>query len=506
MKTIAQILSFLKKFGVEKISSFHEKKSDYLIKNLCQNHLMVNQQDVFIAFKGKKYDGHQYVNDVLAKGIKLVLLEDISLINNNMLSFILKVPQLKSVSFELANWFYDEPSKKQHIIAVTGTNGKTSICYFLAQILTELSNKVGMLSTIGNGIFPRLLFSELTTLDNLRLQMNLKQFYNQGARIVVMEASSHAIDQNRIAKLNIETAIFSNLDIDHLDYHQTMENYFQAKLKLFTAPNINFCVINIDDIYGKRLFHYLTNQTKKNVFKFSLIDSSADCYMPIKSINKRGFIVDIFFQNKRKKDIIIPIIGMYNLSNLAATLCTLFINNYDFFKVLEIISYINTAKGRLEKIVSSTGKEALVLIDYAHTPDALAKTLKTVKLQINSNKGKLYCIFGCGGLRDRSKRPLMAKVAQKYADFVIVTEDNSRIEKVKDIINDIISGFDVNFSNFLVIEDRKQAIEYALKKSCFNDVILLAGKGHEHYLDKGNQRIYFCESEVVVNFWKNRYD
>ncbi|WP_440617234.1 UDP-N-acetylmuramoyl-L-alanyl-D-glutamate--2,6-diaminopimelate ligase [Cysteiniphilum sp. 6C5] len=501
MKTIAQIRTFLTEINTLKATDYQttDTVADLycLIENLYQDHRLVTKNDGFIALKGQVHDGHHYVKDLRAKGVKLILVEDLSLVDSADSPFVIEIQNLKSILSSLASWFYDYPSEQQSIFAVTGTNGKSSICHFLAQSLSTLNCKVGVLGTIGNGIFPTLTDSNLTTLDNLSLQRMLRTFHSQVVNTVAMEASSHAIDQKRIVNVNIQTAIFSNLDVDHLDYHQTMEAYFQAKRKLFLLPSVKKCVINIDNHYGRRLYYELIEEQEKQVFSFSLVNSQADCYMPIQSISSGGFVVDVFFKNNKALAITIPIIGEYNVSNIAAVVCALLVNDYLFADVLKTLPSLHNPKGRLEKLIHNGN--ALVVIDYAHTADALANALQAVRVQ---TKGKLYCVFGCGGSREHSKRPLMAKAAQDMADFVIVTEDNSRTDEIKDIVKDIISGFDDKFAEFIVIEDRKQAIEYALSKADVDDVILLAGKGHETYLDKNHQKIYFDERDVVLDFWR----
>lgn len=501
MKTIAQIRAFLIEINALKSTAYQtidlNKNPFFLIENLYQDHRLVTENDGFIALKGQVHDGHRYVNQLRAQGVQLILVEDIDLMDPKDVPFVIEIKNLKSILASLASWFYDYPSEQQSVFAVTGTNGKTSICHFLAQSLSRLNHKVGVLGTIGNGIFPTLEDSALTTLDNLSLQRILKNFYDQDADTVAMEASSHAISQQRILNVNIQTAMFSNLDIDHLDYHQTMEQYFQAKRQLFTLASVKKCVINLDNDYGRALYDELIEQQEKQVFSFSLIDSQADCYMPITSISPQGFVVDLFFKNSKALNITIPIMGEYNVSNIAAVVCALLANAYSFDDVITTLSGLYNPKGRLEKLIHD-GK-ALVVIDYAHTADALAKALQAVRVQ---TKGKLYCVFGCGGSREHSKRPLMAKAAQQYADFVIVTEDNSRTDDIKDIVQDIISGFDDEFTEFIVIEARKEAIEYALSIANAHDVILLAGKGHETYLDKHHQKTHFDEREVVLEFWR----
>lgn len=501
MKTIAQIRAFLTEINPSKLLSqqtaHFTNYAYFLIENLYQDHRLVTKNDGFIALRGQVHDGHRYVDALVAKGVKLILVEDISLIHPKDVPFVIEIAYLKSILADLASWFYDAPSAQQHIFAVTGTNGKSSICHFLAQGLSMLKHKVGVLGTIGNGIFPKLEDSALTTLDNLSVQKILKSFVAEGANMVAMEASSHAIIQQRILKVNIQTAIFSNLDVDHLDYHQTMEDYFQAKRQLFIRPSVKYCVINIDNDYGKCLYDELVKDKSKQTVSFSLIDKKADCYTPIKSISPQGFVVDVFFKDNKAQDMAIPIIGEYNISNIAAVLCTLLVNGYPFASVLATLACLHNSKGRLEQLIL-VGKP-LVVIDYAHTADALAKALQAVRVQ---TKGKLYCVFGCGGSREHSKRPLMAKAAEKYADFVIVTEDNSRTDDIKDIVQDITSGFNDGFANFIVIEERKQAIEYALSKANSEDVILLAGTGHETYIDKNHQKMHFDEREVVLDFWR----
>ncbi len=501
MKTIAQIKAFLSNLGangtLNRSATLSSGYAYHLIEHLYQDHRLVTEKGAFIALKGSVHDGHRYVGEAIAKGVKLVVVEDLNLIGQDALPFVLEIKGLTSILAELANWFYGNPSKDQQIFAVTGTNGKSSICHFLAHTLNQLTHKVGVLGTIGNGIFPKLSDSALTTLDNLSLQRILRFFHDNGVNTVAMEASSHAIVQQRITGVNIKTAIFSNLDIDHLDYHHTMENYFQAKCQLFILPSVHTCVINADDNYGKRLYDYLSKETTKTVLRFSLLDERADCYMPIRRIDLQGFEIDVYFQGKYQRNVMIPVIGEYNISNIGAMLCALFANGYDFNDVISTLAHLQNTKGRLEQL--SQPGEALVVIDYAHTADALAKALKSLRTQ---TQGKLYCVFGCGGARERTKRPLMAKVAQGYADFTIVTEDNSRTDPIDDIVKDILSGFDHNFDRFVVIKDRKKAIEYVLQQAGSKDVILLAGKGHETYLCKNNQKIHFDEREVVSNFWK----
>ncbi|WP_440682220.1 UDP-N-acetylmuramoyl-L-alanyl-D-glutamate--2,6-diaminopimelate ligase [Cysteiniphilum halobium] len=501
MKTIAQIRAFLTEINALKSRSYQttsfDKNAYFLIENLYQDHRLVTKNDGFIALKGQVHNGHQYVSDLLTQGVKLILVEDINLINPHDLPFVIEIRHMKSILSDLASWFYDYPSIHQDIFAVTGTNGKSSICHFLAQSLSTLNYKVGVLGTIGNGVFPKLEDSTLTTLDNLSLQRMLKDFYDEDANTIAMEASSHAISQQRILNVNIQTAIFSNLDVDHLDYHQTMEAYFHAKRQLFMLSSVKKCVINIDNGYGRRLYDELVKDKSKKTFSFSLVHRKADCYIPIKSISPQGFVVDIFSKDNKALDITIPIIGEYNVGNIAAVFCALLVNGYSFADLLSTLSYLQNPKGRLEKL--ALGGKPLVVIDYAHTADALANALQAVRVQ---TKGALYCVFGCGGAREHSKRPMMAKVAQEIADFVIVTEDNSRTDDIKDIVKDILSGFDEGFRAFIVIEERKQAIEYALSKANADDVILLAGKGHETYLDKNHQKIHFDEREVVLDFWR----
>ena len=500
MKTISQIKSFLKQCKLSELLVCEENirhNAYFLIENLSQDHCDITVGDAFIALKGKTHDGHQFVNEALQKGAKLIIVEDITQINvKEDRACVIELKQLRTCLAQLAYWFYGNSSNMQKVIAVTGTNGKTSICHFIAQILTRLSTKVGVLGTIGNGIFPELSTSALTTLDSIALQRSLRYFADNQVEVIAMEASSHAIDQNRIAKTNITTAVFSNLDIDHLDYHHTMEKYFAAKVKLFIMSSVKSCIINKDDVYGKRLSQILQAESAKQIISYSLTDKNADYYMPIKKILPTGFEVEIHWQQQCQDNIVIPVLGIYNLSNIAAAISTLLVNAYSFVALVEALPKLQNATGRLEQLVVE--HKPLVVIDYAHTADALEKALKALRSQTN---GKLYCVFGCGGARDHGKRPLMAKAVQAYADFCVITEDNSRTDSIKDIVKDILSGFDSKYTKFVVIEDRKEAIEYVLSRAQKTDVILLAGKGHETYLDKDNQKIYFDERQVVRNFW-----
>ncbi len=497
MKTIAQIINFFSKQGLLSQVHFNQQNAYVLIENLCQDHKGCQKGDIFIALKGQRHDGHQYVSAALEKGANLIVVEDIHLVPDSVnKDDLLEVREIKHHLSEFAGWFYDFPSQHLQIYAVTGTNGKSTIAHFIGQLLTKLGYKSGVLGTIGNGIYPKLYASSLTTLDTVNLNKVLKDFVRTKVKSVAMEVSSHAIDQNRIKGINIEIAIFSNLDVDHLDYHQSMVDYFEVKARLFRMQNVQKCIINIDNEYGVKLYQDLLSLKTKQVLTFSIQNKKADCFIAIERYLQTGFEVSIYWKEVKITQMLLPIMGEYNLSNIAAAITALLANGYSLESVKHALPFIQNAKGRLEQL--KFRNKALVVIDYAHTPDALQKALQALQSQL---KGRLYCVFGCGGERETSKRPLMAKVAQIHADFCIITEDNSRTEPIDNIMADILRGFDKQFSKYIVIKDRKKAIEYVLTHTTADDIILLAGKGHETYLDKNNFKIHFDEREVVMNLW-----
>ena len=494
MKTIIQILDFLGK-------SVNIKKYENIkIHNIYQDHRICNSYDVFIALKGKTLDGHSYIQQAIQKSVAFIIVEDINKVSVDITLYrIIEVRDIRQRLPQLASWFYDHPSNNVTVFAVTGTNGKTSVTHFIAQILTVMHYKTAILGTLGNGIYPKIEKSSHTTVDILKLQSYLATYSKQNVKFFAIEVSSHAIDQNRIIGININTAIFTQLSHDHLDYHGNIENYFNIKSRLFNYPNIKSAVINQDDYYGKILYKKLKNKRNINLYSYSIKNKKADCFIKIKNTTTKNILIQIFWKQIYIDQVLLPLIGIFNVSNIAAAITTLIIQQgYNLKKIISILTKISPITGRMEII--SMHEKPTVVIDYAHNSDSLKKLLQYALILKNTNS-KIIIVFGCGGNRDKIKRQLMAKVAEKYANFCIITEDNNRYENFGNIAQSIITGFSRFYKNYHIIPDRKKAIKYALHHTNNNDIIILSGKGHEHYLDHKGQREYFNEKEIVKQYW-----
>lgn len=515
MKTISQILEFL---GIE---TFLE--NNYQIKSLYLDSRKCDSESAFIALKGQATDGNKYIDNVLAKGVKLVLSDKLPhsplergadrrgvvssiatpSVAEGELPNIFYIQNLKDKLPALARWFYDY-KKPQNIIGITGTNGKTSISSYIAQLQKLLGQNSLLLGTNGNGIYPDLKESTHTTLDILSLYQTISE-YSQltpsyfdsaqqtegGGMNLVMEVSSHSLDQKRTEGLNFDVAVFSNLSHDHLDYHKTMDSYFEAKAKLFQFDSLRKAVINIDDEYGQKL----CNLCGCEVITVSLKSKNADIYLKSKTIENMQTSFDLYISQKLIGTYQTALVGEFNLMNLGLSLAVLDTDSIRE-QLLENISKVKPVKGRMEVI--ELRSNAKVIIDYAHTPDALEKALQTLA---SYNSNNLWCIFGCGGDRDIAKRTVMAQIAEKYASKIVVTEDNKRFENLENIFNDIEKGF-VEADKHKFIQSREEAIKYAIENSKAGDVILLAGKGHECYLDKNGTKEHFDEREIIAKYNK----
>ena len=470
MKTFSQICEFLniKTTNIPLVPF----KSLFLDSRSC------DENSVFIAIKGINSDGNNYIDDVISQGVKLVLTDNNIMSNGNNIYF---VKDLKCRLADIAQWFYNY-KKLSNIIGITGTNGKTSISSYIAQLLNFNNEESLLLGTNGNGVYPNLETSTHTTLDTLSLYQKITKFLDIDN--IVMEVSSHSLDQNRAKGLDFDIAVFSNISHDHLDYHHTMENYFLAKAKLFQNDSLQKAVINIDDEYGLRL----CDMTSAKIITVSLKDKNADIHIHKKSISPMYTSFELWMNGKTIGDYKTKLIGEFNLMNLGLSLGA--VNNID--NALKNIQKIDAVKGRMERVALKNGVS--IIIDYAHTPDALEKVLQTLQ---EYKQNRLWCMFGCGGNRDTTKRAVMAKIVEQYSDKIIVTEDNSRLENVNDIFADISQGFE---NKQIFIQSREIAIKYIIENAKAGDIVLLAGKGHECYMDTKGQKIHFDEREIIAKY------
>ncbi|WP_395167496.1 UDP-N-acetylmuramoyl-L-alanyl-D-glutamate--2,6-diaminopimelate ligase [Francisella salimarina] len=506
MKRINQILKFL---DIQTLSL-----NNFEIESLSLDSRKCDAKSAFIALKGLSNDGNKYIDSVLAKGTKLILSDKLPRqssiatpsVAEGELSNIFYVEKLKEKLSNLAKWFYDY-KKTQNIIGITGTNGKTSISSYIAQLQKLIGQKSLLLGTNGNGIYPDLQESTHTTLDILSLYQTISYYKNY--QNLVMEVSSHSLDQKRTEGLDFDIAVFSNLSHDHLDYHKTMDNYFEAKAKLFQFKSLKKAVINIDDEYGLKLWENTNKSSFRQapttgsidtnlkysieIITVSLKSKKADIYIESNSIENMQTSFDLYISQKYMGTYQTSLVGEFNLMNLGLSLAALD-DSSTREQLLENISKLKPVKGRME--VTALANDAKIIIDYAHTPDALEKALQTL---VNYHPNNLWCIFGCGGNRDTTKRPLMAQIAEEYANKIVVTEDNNRFENIESIFDDIKKGFS-HPDKHTFIDSREEAIKYTIENSKTNDVILLAGKGHECYLDKNGIKEYFDEREVIAKY------
>ena len=405
---------------------------------------------------------------------------------------------------EIADLFYQSSSKDSLIIAVTGTNGKTSITHLLAQAFTQLGKQGAVIGTLVNcicgGNYDHA--CKTTTPDPITVQATLKQFKDQGVKVVAMEASSHALHQHRLKAVNVSMGIFANLTRDHLDYHGSMENYADAKQLLFNMPSIRYGVFNLGDPVGLRwakqfqkqfaVCGYTLEETQLNEIPFVVLARTVQ-------FHAAGFRCDVItpWGNGVLNS---SLIGYFNVQNLLAVLSALGLLGYSLKDILAVLATLKPIRGRMQLLGGGEGKP-LVIIDFAHTPDALEKALNASRRHC---RGKLICVFGCGGNRDVGKRPIMGGIAEKLADQVIVTDDNVRFEDPNQISQAILKGCSQP-DKIHVEHDRKKAIQWAIRQAKPEDVILLAGKGHERDQIIGDQYLPFNEEQIVLEILNSKF-
>ena len=445
----------------------------------------VTEGCAFVCIDGVVMDGHKFANDALNKGAAVIIAQKDLGLSNQII-----VPDSRIAFAKMsANWF-NNPAKKLKVIGVTGTNGKTSVSYMIKQILEETGKKVGLIGTIQNVIGDEVLPSKNTTPSSYELNSMFQLMLNSGCEYCVMEVSSHALEQNRVYGIDFEIAIFTNLTQDHLDYHITMENYMNAKKKLFS--NAKTAILNMDDSY----YSAMAKGLNCKMVTYSTTSDEADYTAKDIRLKPDGteYLLSGIGKLQRIKTMIGGKFTPYNTMAAAAAVLELGIS---LETVASAIAKMTGVKVRAE--VVPTNRDFTVIIDYAHTPDGLENILKTFS---EFDKNRLICLFGCGGDRDKTKRPKMAAVAAKYSDYVIVTSDNPRTEEPMAIIDDILVGLTDTKTKYEVIENRIEAINKAIQMARADDIIVLAGKGHETYQILKTETIHLDEREVVAEALK----
>ena len=456
------------------------KLGDLEIGGVTCDSRAVKKGYAFVCIVGAKSDGHDYYKNALESGASVIVTERDLNIDNQ----IIVEDSHAAYSLMCANWF-SNPADKLKLIGVTGTNGKTSVTYMLKTILEANGEKVGLIGTIQNIINGEVFEAKNTTPDAFELNRMFAQMVECGTTCAVMEVSSHALEQCRVYNLNFEAAIFTNLTQDHLDYHLTMENYLEAKKKLFKMCKI--AILNSDDEYYKEIAEGLDCK----VVTYSVGDHST---YSAKAIKYKPASVDYeFVSDTHINHVKVNTGGKFTVYNsISALVCAVELG-YPLSQSALSLLQLEGVKGRAE--VVDCGKDFTVIIDYAHTPDGLKNILKTFR---DCDHNRLTVLFGCGGDRDKTKRPIMGSIAARYADFVIVTSDNPRSENPSEIIKDIMVGMDGSPTPYKIIENRVEAIKYAIATAMKDDIIVLAGKGHETYQILSTGKIHLDEREVIA--------
>lgn len=440
---------------------------------------------LFIAMRGTQSDGHAFIGKAIENGAVGILCEEIPECSQEHpeVTFV-QVDSTEEAAGVVATNFHGNPTKKLKLVGVTGTNGKTTIATLLYQMFRQMGHKTGLLSTVCNYIDDKSVPATHTTPDPITLNKLLGEMVNAGCEYAFMEVSSHSIAQHRIGGLNFAGGIFTNLTRDHLDYHKTVENYLKAKKMFFdNLPNDAFVITNLDDKNGL----VMTQNTKACVKTYSQ-RTLCDFKGRILEDHFEGMLIDF-----NGYETAVPFIGKFNASNLLAVFGTAVMLGKETEEVLRVLSTLKPVSGRFETIRSPKGYTAIV--DYAHTPDAIANVLNAIHEVLNG-RGKITTVVGAGGNRDKGKRPLMAQEAVKGSDRVIITSDNPRFEEPADIINDMLGGLtEEERQHVLAISDRREAIRTACMMAGQGDVILIAGKGHENYQDIKGVKHHFDDKE-----------
>lgn len=454
------------------------------ITSICCDSRTAEPGSLFICFAGYVYDGNDYISMAVKKGSVAVVCERVPDID---VPYVLVHDGRVAMSSICATWF-GHPSREIKVIGVTGTNGKTTITYLIKSILEQTGAKVGLMGTIKNLVGDKVVESVHTTPESYQLQGLLRQMVNEGCQYAVMEVSSSSLALHRVDYTEFSVGIFSNLTEDHLNFHKTMETYGDAKALLFERCPI--CVLNRDDPAWEKMKAH----SKGTVFTYSILDERADVFARNIHLKERGIDAEAVFNNDGCI-MEVPIPGRFSVYNALAAISCVVNLGFDFRDTVSLLRNVQGVKGRME-LVPTNGQDFTVIIDFAHTPDALENLLCTVR---GFAKERVILVFGCGGDRDPYKRPIMGEIAGRLADLIVVTSDNPRSEAPMSIIQDIVQGMEHTSKPYIIIENRREAIMWAMENAKKGDVILLAGKGHETTQTIGHTKIHLDEREVVAS-------
>jgi UDP-N-acetylmuramoyl-L-alanyl-D-glutamate--2,6-diaminopimelate ligase len=478
-------------------------------RNICVDSRTVGNGDIFVAVKGTACDGHDFINQALDNGAEYIVCQQAPNINGwqpqaKLGDGLLCASNIETIVVDdtieaaaiLAQAVRGNPAYYLTNLAVTGTNGKTTVAFLVRSCIQQTGQKCGLLGTV---IYDTCSGNEseavLTTPDCMTIAAAQEQMLKNGAEYMIIEASSHALSQNRLAGINFKAAAFTNLAGDHLDYHKTKEDYLAAKTRLFSNLSHDaVAVLNKQSPHAASI----AEQTEARILWYT-IDEPADIIAHIKSMDTGGTVFEVEYAGQLAA-VTTPLLGLYNVSNCLAAVGLCLAAGFGLETIAAGLSALKTIPGRLEKI--DFDSDFSVLVDYAHTDDALKNVLSTLKPLC---KGRLIVVFGCGGDRDKTKRPRMAKVAEQLADLIFVTSDNPRTENPDEIIKDIIAGFaNLDSQKIFIDANRKKAVKSAIKTARKNDIVLIAGKGHETYQIIGNQKFDFSDKKIAQDILRNK--
>jgi UDP-N-acetylmuramoyl-L-alanyl-D-glutamate--2,6-diaminopimelate ligase len=501
------------------------------ITRLVTDSRAIQRGDTFVAYPGEKIDGRQFIAAAIAQGANAVIYEKLLSGHTRETQHFawdedsqvpnLGVSDLRHKAGWLADAVYDTPSDKLWVVGITGTNGKTSTSHWIAQALSDAGKSCALIGTLGNGFHGALQASANTTPDAIRVHGLLADFLRDDAQAVAMEVSSHALSQGRVNGVRFDVAMLTNLSRDHLDYHGDMQSYAAAKRKLFDWQQLKYVVLNLDDAYGVELAEQLSLQEElpggsaatlpqqgAEVVGYGLSDAALQLATRLGLRMVYGNLLEMTGQGLRLAvhsswgavELDSALVGRFNAANLLGALAVLLVSGIALGEAAQSLGRAQPVAGRMQRLGSA--QQPTVIVDYAHTPDALEKVLQALReVILGSNEtlraaagGRLICVFGCGGDRDRGKRAMMGRVAEKLSDFCIVTSDNPRGENPREIIAEIVSG--MNEENHEIIVDRAAAIQSAIRHARQSDTVLIAGKGHEDYQEINGVKLPF--SDVLV--------
>jgi UDP-N-acetylmuramoyl-L-alanyl-D-glutamate--2,6-diaminopimelate ligase len=470
-----------------------------VVQGITQDSRAVQTDDVFLACAGQTVNGAQFIDDAIDKGACAVIWQPVD--NATAITFssrqskqgievpLIALDNLSEKAGLIADQFYAQPSQQMFVTGITGTNGKTSCSHFLAQVLNA-NETTGVIGTLGNGLYGQLEIATHTTPDVISCHKLMAEMLADGAQNIAMEVSSHALDQGRVNAIDFDCAVFTNLSRDHLDYHGDMESYLASKLKLFTSPSLKFAVINLDDEAGLTIKSVIAENVRTITYG---INHKADVFAHDIRLAHDGMSmkVETPWGSGELQSILL---GKFNISNLLAVLSVLLLKGLALDEALLRLSKVQGVPGRMQCLYRS--EMPLVVIDYAHTPDALEHVL--LALQEHQHKN-IWCVFGCGGDRDQGKRAMMGAIAEKLADQLVITTDNPRTEDPQSIVDDICEGLNKPAGAYIQL-DRAEAIEYAIQQASEEDIILIAGKGHETYQEVNGKRYPFSDLDTAQRY------